>query len=245
MALKIMVVDDDPSSIKPMRPLAAPLGHTVFTFDDSREAGERVEKQRFDVVFVGMSQPDRLALVRRIRNSQSNRETTIVILGPADATENARQAFGEGADFVLTKPVTATRLRSMLAAMDSAGWKGKRHKVRLPLFTNVVCRWGDRQFPLRSMNISESGMLLQGSVEIEVGQEVALEFKILEVGASLNVRARIARKNGTEPVGVEFIGLAPEDNNAIQLYVMGRLKDLKLPRELSGIGMNTLFIPKD
>jgi CheY-like chemotaxis protein len=247
MPLKIMIVDDDPSSLKPMRPLAAPLGHTVLTFDDSSDAGERAEKQRFDVFFVGMSQPDRLALVRRIRNSQPNRETTIVILGPADDTENVRQAFGEGADFVLTKPVTANRLRSMLAAMDSAGWKGKRHKVRLPLFSNVVCRWGDRQFPLRSMNISESGMLLQGSVEIEVGQEVALEFKILEVSASLNVRARIVRKNEDERVGAEFICLAPEDINAIQLYVMGRLKDVTPQGDLSGVrtvGMNRFFSPE-
>jgi CheY-like chemotaxis protein len=244
MSLKIMVVDDDLSNLKPMRPLAAPLGHTVLTFDDSQEAGERVEKQRFDVIFVGMSRPVGLALVRRIRNSQPNRNATIVILSAADDTESVRQAYGEGANFVLTKPVTAARLRSMLAAMGSAGWQDKRHKARLPLFTEVICTCDDRQFPLRSMNISESGMLLQPAVDIEVGQEVALEFKIMEVSASLNVRGRIVRR-GAEHVGIEFIDLAPEANNAIQLYVMGRLKDLTPPRELSGIGMNTLFIPKD
>lgn len=245
MSLKIMVVDDEPGSLTMMRSLAAPFGHTVLTFEGSQQAGERAQKQRFDVAFVGkrMPQLDGLELTRRIRNSQPNRETTIVMLSATDDIESLRKDFGEGADFVLTKPLAATRLRPMLAAMDSSGWKGKRHAARLPLFTEVDCTWDERQFPLRSMNISESGMLLQPSVEIEVGQEVELEFKIAEVRASLHVVARIARKEGIERVAVEFVGLAPDDQNAIQLYVMGRLKDLTPARDLSGIGMRRLFRP--
>ena len=84
------------------------------------------------------------------------------------------------------------------------------------------------------MNISEGGMLLQPSVEIEVGQEVELEFKIAEVRASLNVRARVVRKVGSERAGIEFIGLAPEDQNAIQLYVMGHLSKASASHERAG-----------
>lgn len=239
-----MVVDDEPGSLTMMRSLAAPFGRTL-TFEGSQQAGERAQKQRFDVAFVGMRMPqlDGPELTRRIRSSQPNRETTIVMLSATDDIESLRKDFGEGADFVLTKPLAATRLRPMLAAMDSSGWKGKWHAARLPLFTEVDCTWDERQFPLRSMNISESGMLLQPSVEIEVGQEVELEFKIAEVRASLHVVARIARKEGIERVAVEFVGVAPEDQNAIQLYVMGRLKDLTPARDLSGIGMRRLFRP--
>jgi CheY-like chemotaxis protein len=240
MSLKIMVVDDEPLAPKLMRSLAVALGHTVLTFNDSREAGERVETQRFDVAFVGMTQPDGLELARRIRNSQPNRETAIVMLSATDDIENLRKAFAEGANFVVTKPVTAARLRPMLDAMDSPGWKGKRY-ARLPLFTEVICTSEHQQFPLRSMNISESGMLLQPSADIEVGQEVTLEFKIMEVGASLDVLARVARKEGTERIAMEFIGLAPENHNAIQLYVMGRLKDFTAPRDSSDIGVQRLF----
>jgi CheY-like chemotaxis protein len=243
MSLKIMVVDDEPASPKLVRSLAAPLGHTVLTFDNSGEAAQRAEKQRFDLVFVGIPQPDGLGLARQVRDSQLNRETTIIMLSATGDIESVRKAFGEGADLVLTKPLTAARLRPMLAAMESSGWRGKRHAARLPLFTEVVCTWDNRKFPLRSLNVSESGMLLQPSVGIDLGQEVALEFKIVEIGASLNVRARIVRKEETERVAIEFIGLAAEDHNAIQLYVMGRLKDLTRPRDLSDIRMRRLFTP--
>ena len=53
--------------------------------------------------------------------------------------------------------------------------------------------------------------------------------------------ARIIRKEGTERVAVEFIAPAPVNQNAIQIYVMGRLKDLTPPRDLSGIGLRRVF----
>jgi len=245
MSLKIMVVDDEPLSLKLIRSLAAPSGHTVLTFEDSQEAGQRAENQRFDVTFVAMRTPqlDGLELARRIRNAPLNREATIVMLSATDDIASLRKAFGEGADFVLTKPVTAGRIRPMLAAMDSPGWKGRRHAARLPLFTEVVCACDERQFPLRSMNISETGMLLHPSLDLEIGQEVGLEFKIAEVRASLNVLARIVRKEGTERVAMAFIGLAPEHHNAIQLYVMGRLVDVTPSRDLSDIRTHRLFDP--
>src|SRR5256885_183532 len=162
-------------------------------------------------------------------NEHGTLASPIVILSATEDIKSLREAFGEGANLVLTKPISAVRLRPMLAAMDSPGWLGKRHAARLPLFTEVNCTWGERQFPLRSMNISQSGMLLQPSLDVEVGQEVSLDFKIREVRASLNVRARIVRKEGTLRAAIEFIGLAPEDQNAIQLYVMGRLANGQTP----------------
>jgi CheY-like chemotaxis protein len=236
MSLKIMIADDEPLTLKVMRSLTVSLGHTALTFDNRQEAGERAERQRFDVVFLGMrpSELDGLELARRVRNSETNHETTIVMLNATDELESLRKAFGEGADFVLTKPVTAARIVPMLAAMQSPGWKGKRHAARLALFAEVTCTRDDQEFSLRSMNISESGMLLQPSLDVEIGEEVSLEFKIAEVNALLNVRARIVRKEGMERVGMAFIDLAPEDINAIQLYVMGRLVKAQTPQERAG-----------
>jgi len=240
MSLKIMVVDDEPLSLRVMRSLAVPLGHTVLTADDSQEANQQMEKQRFDVVFVGMPRPDGLELAQRILSSQLGTETTVVILSTTNDIGMVREAFGTGVALVVPKPIAAGRIVPMLTAMDSPGWKLKRHAARLPLFTEVNGKCADRALPMRSMNISETGMLLQSSHDLEVGQEVSLEFKIAEVHASLNVRARIVRKEETKRVGIEFIDLAPEDVNAIQLYVMGHLKEYKPPRD-SDTRMRRLF----
>jgi CheY-like chemotaxis protein len=242
MSLKIMVTDDEPKTTNLMRSLATPLGHTVLPFGDYQAAGQRGETQRFDVAFVGMRLPELngLELAHRIRNSKPNRETIIVMLSATDDVGTLRRAFGEGADLVVTKPISADRLRRMLLALDLPDWKGKRHAARLPLFTEVNCTWKGRSFPLRSLNISESGMLLQPAIDAEVGQEVALGFKIAEVGASLNESARITRKEGTRQVAVEFISLAPENQNAIHLYVTGHLEGRRR-RESLNLGPRRLF----
>lgn len=241
MSLRIMVVDDEPNIPTLMRSLATPLGHTVLSFNDYQAAVEKGGTQRFDLVFVGMRSPELggLELTHRIRNSQPNRETFIVMLSAANDIACWRKAFGEGADLVLTKPVPADGLRRILAAFPE--WKEKRRAARMPLLTKVTCTWLDRQFSMRSLNISQSGMLLQPSIDLKVGSEVALEFEIAEVRASLNAIARVVRTEGTERIGVEFIGLAQEHHNAIQLYVMGHLKNLTPARDSSSIGLRRLF----
>jgi CheY-like chemotaxis protein len=233
MSLKIMIVDNELITLKLMRSIIAPLGHQILTLQESREAAERAETQRFDVVFVDirMAHLDRLELTRRIQNSQVNRETAIVMMSATDETETLRNAFSEGATLVLTKPISPSQLIPMLTAMERPGWKDQRHAARLPLFAQVSCKWDDKQFALRSLNISETGMLLESSADLEEGQEVSLQFKIGEVRASLNVRARIARKDSRGCVGVEFNDLAPEDRNAIQLYILGRLRTQAPPRK--------------
>ncbi len=246
MSLKIMVADEEPRTVQLMRALATPLGHTVLHFGDYKAAGERGEAQPFDVAFVGMQLPESggLELAHRIRKSQANHGTPIVMLSSTVDIPSLRKAFGEGADLVITKPIQADHLRRMLAAMESPEWKQKRAAARLPLFTDVMCTLDNQQHALHSLNISQSGMLLQPSLDAAIGSEVSLAFKIAEVRASLNLRARITRKEGNERVAFEFIELAPEDRNAIQVYVTGHLTELTGRRESSSdFGPRRVFRP--
>jgi len=245
MSLKIMVADEEPRTVQLMRALATPLGHTVLHFGDYRAAGERGEAQPFDVAFVGMQLPESggLELAHRIRKSQANRETSIVMLSSTTDIPSLRRAFGEGANLVITKPVQAEHLRRMLTAMDSPDWKHKRAAARLPLSTQVMCTCDNRQYALHGLNISESGMLLQPSLDAAIGSEASLAFKIGEVPASLNLRARITRKEANARVAFEFIELAPEDRNAIQVYVTGHLTEVAGRRESSDFGPRRMFRP--
>jgi CheY-like chemotaxis protein len=243
MSLKIMVVDDEPLSLKVMRTLAVPLGHTVVTLDNSQMANAQAEKQRFDVVFVGMPRLDGFELAQLIQGTHPASETTIVMLSASQDIQMLRKAFGSGASFVLPKPIAAGRVIPMLNAMELPGWREKRHMARLPLFTEVNCTWDDQSLPMQSMNISETGMLLRSPHNLKMAQEVSLKFSIAEVHAALNIPARIVRLEGADRVGMEFISLAPEDQNAIQLYVMGHLKKDPSPRVSSDFKTRRLFHP--
>jgi CheY-like chemotaxis protein len=243
MSLKIMVVDDEALTLKVMRSLIVPLGHRILTLENGQEARQHAEKERFEVIFVGMPGPDGIKLARQILDSQPNKDTIVVMLSVKDDIQTLREAFGAGVTFVVPKPIASARILPMLAAVDSPNWEVRRHAARLPISTEVNCEWGNQGFSMRSVNISESGMLLRSShaVKVEIGGEVSLEFKIVELRASLNVRARIVRKEGSEGVGVEFIGLQVEDRNAIQLYIMGHLREQKPARDLPDSRMHRLL----
>lgn len=222
MSLKIMVVDDEPEALKLMKAVVAPLGHEVLTLEDSREAAERVEKQKFDVVFVDFRMPhlDGFALSQRIRDSRANSETAIVMITGAYDVDVIRRAWKEGITFFLTKPFNPHRVSSLLTAMDRAMWKETRRFARLPLRTTVTCKSSGKQFELESANISEGGLLLEPSGGLKVGQDLYLEFAIL--GEPLKTRARVIREDSPDSVAVKFVNLTPEDRRVIQRYITGQ-----------------------
>ena len=235
MSLKIIVADNEPKSGPLLRAIATPLGHSVLPFQDYEAAAQKAEAQRFDVAFVGMRGPELagIGVAQRVRNSKPNHNTAIVMLTVMDDISTLRKAFAEGADLVLTEPVQAGRLHRMLSAMAAPGWKDRRPAARLPLHAEVECSWLHRKSPLSSLNISESGMLLKPLLDAPVGEEVTLQFKIAEVHANVHVRARIVRKDEkAQLVGVEFVEIPREAQNAIQVYVMGNTKEEARKRDL-------------
>ena len=241
MALKIMFVGHDPEALKSARSTIVPQGHGLITFGDSHEAAERARKERFDAFFLDMEMRDLDAfeLLRQILKSDLNSEATTVMVTPSDDIPVMRKAFSEGATFCLHKDVLLNRLPPLLAALNSLTWKFKLHAARLPIFTPVTCTVGEQSAVVNSANLSETGILVEPSIEAEIGQEIRLDFAIAEIGVSLSVRGRIVRKEGKHRMGVEFIGLETEERNAIQLYILGRLKEptpqRRAPRTQKGI----------
>ncbi len=110
----------------------------------------------------------------------------------------------------------------------------------MPLFSDVKCVWVGQQVSARSLNISETGTLLQPMIDAEVGREIELEFSVADAGATLEVQARIVCKEETRSFAVEFTKLAPEDQNTIRIHVMGRLKDLTPAGDTSDLGIRRL-----
>jgi DNA-binding NtrC family response regulator len=89
-----------------------------------------------------------------------------------------QKAFKAGITFFLNKPVTQERLNALVAAMRGPMLKEKRRYARLPFRVEVACQLGTRRFKAESVNISEGGILLDGSGGASVGEELNLEFTL-------------------------------------------------------------------
>jgi CheY-like chemotaxis protein len=149
MALKIMVVDDEPGVLKLLKAMVEPLGIQVVTMADSREASARLEREKFDGIFVDVRMPhmDGFELTTHVRASRSNSGIPIVMLTGLNDVQAMRQAFKVGVTFFLNKPFTREQVTRLLKAARGAMLREKRRYARLPLQTTVNSRWRTAKKP--------------------------------------------------------------------------------------------------
>lgn len=221
MALKIMLVDDEPGVLRFLCELMLPAGYEVALLSDSQEAAARVDREKFDAVFVDAQMPhlDGFELTRRIRASRSNSRVPVVMLTAWDDAETMRKAFKEGITFFLGKPITPKKLQGLLRVLHGPALRERRRYARLPLRTAVNCKTASKNLQSVSLNISESGMLLERSGGIVPPEVVVLAFSLPDTARTLFPQARAVRTDPAERLAVNFTEVTPDDQAHIQEYV--------------------------
>ena len=225
MAIKIMVVDDDPGVLNIIKAMVEPLGCEVYATTDSEGAAEIVRRHKFDGIFVDAQMPhvDGFQLTQAIRSSPSNNRVPVVMLTGYDDAETMRRGFGAGISFFLGKPVTQERMIRLVNALRGTLLKEKRRYARLVFRAPVDCRRKSRGPAVAKacgLDISEGGMALIQAENLEVGDEVILEFQLPAVPGAMNLLAQVVRRMPPDGIGVMFIELSPEVRNAIQRFIM-------------------------
>ncbi len=227
MPLKVMVVDDEPDVLKTFKAIVESLGFEVLTVADSGEAARRLTSEKVDGIFLDarMPHPDGFELAQAVRASSMNSGAPIVMLTGYGDAETMRKGFEAGITFFMSKPIRQERLSGMLRVMHGPMLREKRRHARLPFTTTVTCTMGGQVTKSQSVNISEGGMLLESSGGASVGHDVDLAFALPQSPRPLRARAKVVRKEPPDRIGVQFRALEPEDREAIQRYITGRVKD--------------------
>jgi CheY-like chemotaxis protein len=251
MSVKIMVVDDEPDVLKLIKTIVEPWGYEVLALADSREAARRLDTDKFDGIVLDILMPyvDGFELVRRVRASPLNSGVPVLMITALSDIDTLRKCFALGVTFLLTKPFTYEHMHSLFSAARGSMLQERRRHARLPFCTLVECRFGamgQKQFRAVSVNLGESGILLEPSGGLEVGEEVILEFTLPQVrhaqeptrqeskksllpepatpsGELCTIRGKIVRKAPPDRIGVQFVDPTPANRQAIQRYITGRV----------------------
>ncbi len=124
MAQRILIADDDPSTLTGLRALLTAWGYEVETAVNGRAALEKIASAHpaaviTDVVMPVMSGLELLDAVRNRRPSMP-----VIILTAHSSLDSLLVATAEGAFAYLPKPVDVPKLKSVIAsALTEATWE--------------------------------------------------------------------------------------------------------------------------
>lgn len=119
VAGRVLVVDDQRSSVEMLAELLKEHGHEVFTALNGEEALERVRSERPDVVISDIVMPamDGYELCRRLRADPATALLPVVLVTSLDPLTERVKSIEAGADDFLSKPVSSVELLARVRAL--------------------------------------------------------------------------------------------------------------------------------
>jgi two-component system, OmpR family, KDP operon response regulator KdpE len=115
MAIRILVVDDEPAILATMAPLLRSQGYDVVTALSGRAAIEAAERDHPDLVVLDLGLPD-IEGVEVCRTIRLDQAVPIIVLSARGAERNKVAALDAGADDYVTKPFGTEELLARIRA---------------------------------------------------------------------------------------------------------------------------------
>jgi CheY-like chemotaxis protein len=223
---KVLVIDDDPVVGKSFDRVLAESGYEVTTARDGREALERVDRERYDVVFTDIRMPgiDGIEVAESIRKARP--WTPVVIITGYGTPENTARAEAAGVAGFLNKPLSPETIerstRAALRVIEGGPGKAPPAPAAMPAAPAMPLAPAEPEAALavheksRAVRLLKSAGMMVAAPLIGLACVVVLPFVglgVLAWMAALPVARRLARmapflKNAGLFLAAPFIGLA-------------------------------------
>ena len=221
--MKILAVDDDLHALGTMQRLLRFFGMTVCALSSSLEAAERIEKERFDGMFLDVIMPemDGLELTRRVRQSALNQNTVIVIVSGGDQEPTMKKAYEAGASAFLHKPFDHRQLAHLLNTTRGSLLTERRQHKRVALVTEVSCQVGSQRFTATTEKVSEGGMSFSATAKkpLPEGKKVSVAFALPGRASLIQATGSVLAVVDSNWVSLRFEEIKAEDKQLIREFV--------------------------
>ena len=116
---KILIVDDDPTSLKILESMLSAERYNVVKANNGEEALASAFDQPPDLILLDILMPgiDGFEVTRKIKKDKRTKDVPIIIITSLDKSESNVKVLEEGAEELLSKPVHATELLARVSSM--------------------------------------------------------------------------------------------------------------------------------
>jgi DNA-binding NtrC family response regulator len=112
--LKILVLDDEEIVVTRLKPSLEKEGYKVETFTDSRQAKNRLEQKKFDIVITDlkMTPIDGMQIFYLVKEKWP--DTVVVLISGFATLKVAQNAIHEGVHDVIAKPFKISQIKELI-----------------------------------------------------------------------------------------------------------------------------------
>src|SRR6476469_3392805 len=226
MALTSLVVCPDLKAVQVLRQIFEELNIETEHCGALGGAADRLATRHFDAVVVDcQDQMPAIELIAGIRKLPLNRST--LIIGLVDGREQVRDIFGQGANFIVYKPVSVERASSSLRAARGLMAREKRGKLRVALHAPASITYADAENVAATLlDLSEDGLAIQSERRLPPRCKVYFQFNLPGDKSSVRLSGDVVWQDSSGRVGIRFVDVPQTSRRTINEWIkssLGRL----------------------
>lgn len=203
------------------------LGHTMlWRHDVDRHIALRLEEARMmalaarpRIVVVDRDLPWAGRLVAALREDASTRGLSIVVIARGDFDPGEVELLELGANAILRLPVDRDGDQRLERLVHVPVRKEARFAVSFRVDTYAEGAGGPE--PALAHNLSQSGMLMEATSALRVGQNLEMEFTLGEEPPPVRARGRVVRVAAATRYGIEFADVEVDVAASIRHFLDG------------------------
>lgn len=222
MAAQSLVLCRDPEVLRTLCPLLFDMDMGVEICLGSTGASRILRHHRFDTVIVECDgDGNGFELLQQLRADSPNQKT--IAVGIVNDYKQMKEAFATGANFVLSKPISAADASRIFRFTRGVVTRMVRRFLRIAIHHLAHVDIEGMFDPAFILDLSEGGMAIQCLAPVEAGQALSISFLLPGTSLSVVGKGVVAWSDPTGRTGIEFSEIADEHREALRNWVVDRL----------------------
>lgn len=227
MSVEVLLLTRDLSLVNVVRRVCDDGGIVVHCANEAAEAEDMLGRRKFDGLIADCDEiPSSISLLKKLRKGVSNRSAIVFAIRNGSGI-STREAFENGANFVLDKPVNVDRASRCLRAAHGLLIRERRRYFRVPAEIPVDLTFSDGAVKSAVIaNISEGGMSVRSIDPIPSRTTVKFSFVLPGTRTKIDAKGEVSWTL-TSPAhrsGVHFIYLSDDAQRELAMWLNSELQ---------------------
>jgi CheY-like chemotaxis protein len=189
------------------------------------DAARHLAEQKPDAVVVDFDEAQPAAELLQAVSQSSNGKRAITVFLLSDKVK-VREVIGQGANFVLYKPIAPEAADKSLRAAISLVRTERRRSLRVPVQVPVQLKTGDGpEVETILLDLSEDGMDILAAQPLSPTAAISVRFTLPD-GTGIEAQGKVAWANPNGQAGVQLVDLAESVRATLRNWVASNAPEL-------------------